>query len=167
MGMLLITTVYGKEDKARLEVLDCIFPHDPAASCSPQPYGGLLLLETGMGTDEAARKLVNCPTTLVIRVIPIDYILDTDLEKICSAVLSLVPRGTGGVAVDCVRRGREIGSSHEVEEEVGRRLRGRGDTIDLDNPSLVVRIDIIGGRTTISVRPPSGFVTKSEGPADV
>jgi len=52
-----------------------------------------------------------------------------------------------------------------VEEEVGRLLKTRGMTIDLVNPRLVVRIDIIGSFSTISVRPPSGFITKKEGPA--
>ncbi len=70
------------------------------------------------------------------------------------------------VAVDCARRGRFLTSSHVVEEEVGRLLKARGKAIDLDKPDLIVRIDIIGSFSTISVKPPSGFIIKKDGLAD-
>jgi len=166
MGILLITVVYGKEAKARLEVLDCVFPHDHSASCSVQPYGGLLLLETELPADEAAARIAVCSTSLVFKIIPIDSVVESDLGRICSEVLRLVPRGAMRVAVDCTRRGRVIPSSHHVEEEVGRLLKERGNSIDLGSPDLIVRIDIIGSRSIISVRPPSGFITKKDGLAD-
>jgi tRNA acetyltransferase TAN1 len=166
MGISLITVVYGKEVKARLEVLDCIFPYDPSASCSVQPYGGLLLLETELPADEAAARIAACSTSLVFKIIPTDCVVDSDLARICSEALRLVPEGAERVAVDCTRRGRALPSSHYVEEEVGKLLKERGNTIDLGNPALVVRIDIIGSRSTISVRPPSGFITKKDGLVD-
>lgn len=166
MGTLLVTVVYGKEGKARLEVLDCIFPFDSSASILEQPYGGLLLLETRLAANEAAMRLAGCSTSLIFKIIPIDAIVESDLGRISSEVLRLVPQDASGVAVDCIRRGRSLPSSSYVEEEVGRLLKGRGNAIDLENPALVVRIDIIGDRSTISVRPPSGFISKRGGTAD-
>jgi tRNA acetyltransferase TAN1 len=166
MGAVLITAVYGKEAKARLEVLDCIFPKDPDANCSLLPYGGLLLLETGLPSDEAASTLSACNTSLIFKIIPLDSVLESDLAKIGSGVLRLVPPNIKRVAVDCARRGRVLPSSHIVEEEIGGLLKARGNTIDLDNPDIIVRIDIIGSFSTISVRPPSGFIIKKDGLAD-
>jgi len=166
MGRLLMTVFYGKEAEASLEALDCIFSKDPAASCTQQPYGGLLLLETGLPSDEAAALIAACSTSLISKIIPVDSIVESDLEKICSEVLRLTPPDPVRVAVDCARRGRFITSSHVVEEEVGRLLKARGKAIDLDNPDLIVRIDIIGSFSTISVKPPSGFIIKKDGLAD-
>lgn len=163
MGMLLITVAYGKEAKARLEVLDCVFPLDPSTSCAVQSYGGLLILETELPSDEVAARIATCSTSLVRKIIPIDSVIESNLEMICLEVLRLVPRGATRIAVNCARRGRILPSSHDVEEEVGRLLKERGNIIDLGNPNLIIRIDIIGSHSTISVRPPSGFITKKDG----
>ncbi len=162
---MLVTVEYGKESGAELEALDCIFPKDPTAFCIRQPYGGLILISTTLPSDEAAAMIGSCRTTSIHKVLPIDSMVESDLGKLCSEALRLVPPGSERVAVDCARRGRFLPSSQLVEEEVGRLLKTRGMTIDLVNPRLVVRIDIIGSFSTISVRPPSGFITKKEGPA--
>jgi tRNA(Ser,Leu) C12 N-acetylase TAN1 len=166
MGVLLLTVVCGKEAKARLEALDCVFPKDPIANCSLPSYGGLLILETGLPSDDAARLVATCSTSLISKIIPVDSIIESDLEKICAEALRLTPPGSGRVAVDCARRGRLLKSSHVVEEEVGRLLKAHGKAIDLKNPDLIVRIDIIGSLSTISVRPPSGFIIKKDGLTD-
>jgi len=157
MAVLVITVVYGKEQRARLEILNTIFPLDHAASFLEQPYGGLLLLETSLPPDEAAARIARFSSALIHRIIPTDAIVESELGAISSRILGLVPPGATPVAVECVRRGGRLSSSHRVEEEVGRLLKAGGHTIDLDKPGLIVRIDIIGDRTTISVRPPSGF----------
>lgn len=163
MGVVLITVAYGKERKAGLEVLDSVFALDPAARLLEQPYGGLLLLETRLQADEAVRKIQSCSSGLVFKIVPADALIESDIEGIASEALRLVPKGASSIAVDCVRRGRRLPSSHQVEEEVGRALKARGHAIDLKHPELIVRIDIIGDRTTISVRPPSGRVVGKVG----
>lgn len=166
MGTLLITAAYGKEAKARLEALDCVFPKDHAATCSLLPYGGLLLLETGLSSDEAAAAISACSTSLIFKVIPLDSVTESDLQQIGSEVLRLVPRHAKRFAVDCARRGRVLPSSLAVEEAIGGLLKAHGKAIDLENPDIIVRIDIIGSLTTISMRPPSGFIVKKDGKAD-
>jgi tRNA(Ser,Leu) C12 N-acetylase TAN1 len=165
MGSLLITVDYGKEANARLEALDCIFPKDPDATCSPLPYGGLLLLETVLPSDEAAGQIGHGHTSLIFRVIPLDCKVESSLQIISSEVLRLVPPEAERVAINCVRRGRVLPSSHAVEKAIGGLLKERGKTIDLRNPASVIRIDIIGSLTTISVRPPPGFIAKKDGKA--
>lgn len=166
MGVLLITVAYGKEEKARLEVLDCLFPCDPSATCSMEPYGGLLLLETGLPVDRAAAVLAACATSLIFKIIPVDSVVESEMDMISSEVLRLIPEGASRFAVDCSRRGRAIPSSHRVEEEIGWLLKERGNAIDLEHPDIIVRIDIIGSHTTISVRSPPGFIDKKGRLAD-
>lgn len=162
MGGLLLTVAYGKEAKARLEVLDCVFQMDPNAVCTRQPYGGLLMLETALPSDEAAVAVSASTTACVRRIIPIDSVVKSDIGAITSEALRLVPAGACRVAVDCSRRGRALPSSLVVEKALGALLKARGKVIDLARPDVVIRIDIIGSRTTISVRPPSGFITKKD-----
>jgi tRNA(Ser,Leu) C12 N-acetylase TAN1 len=94
---------------------------------------------------------------------PVDSAVKAEVGAIVSEVLRLVPPSRGSVSVVCQRRGRAIASSHDLEVVVGSELKSRGHLIDLENPQLVVRIDIIGERATISVRPPAGYFTKRKG----
>lgn len=163
MPLVLMTVVYGKEESAKLEVLDCLFPQDPGARFLDHSFGGLLLLKTSLDADAAAQRLMDCPTGLVFRITPVDSLVQSEMDPICGEVLRLVGGGRQSVCVDCRRRGRFIASSSEVERKVGGSLKAAGHTIDLKKPDVMVRIDIIGECTTISVRPPSGFFTKMKG----
>jgi len=163
MGFVLITVPYGKEEAAKLEVLDCVFPQDQNARFVEHGYGGLLLLDTALSPDDAAVVLRDCPTSSVFKVIPVDSMVDSDIAAISREAVRLTGEGWRRVAAVCKRRGRVIASSSEVEAAVGRALKSRGHIIDLKNPDLIIRIDIIGERTTISVRHPSGFFTKMRG----
>jgi tRNA(Ser,Leu) C12 N-acetylase TAN1 len=166
MPLVLITVVFGKEEAAKLEVLDCLFPMDSEAKFMPQPYGGLLLLETSLDSDSAACVLRDCATCYVFKIVPVDVLVTTDLGTISSEALRLVGDGGSSVSVVCRRRGRVISSSSVVERQVGKALKGAGHAINLRKPDMVVRIDIIGERTTISVRPPDRFFTKMRGIGD-
>lgn len=163
MPYVLLTVVFRKEEAAELEVLDCIFPKDQTAHFLEHRFGGLLLLETSLNPDLAAEAIRNCTTSTVFKIIPVDSMVTTDISLISEEARRLVGGGSCPVAVVCVRRGRAIASSSEVEHHVGALLKKAGHQISLGSPCLVVRIDIIDDRTTISVRPPSGFFTKMGG----
>jgi tRNA acetyltransferase TAN1 len=158
-----MTVVYGKEESAKLEVLDCIFPRDPGARFLEHGYGGLLVLETSLSSDDATRILADSPTSLIFKITPVDSLVQSAMDSICSEVLRLVGAGDQSISVSCRRRGRAIASSSEVERQVGSALKEAGHTIDLEHPDLNVRIDIIGGRTTISVKTPAVFLVKMKG----
>jgi tRNA(Ser,Leu) C12 N-acetylase TAN1 len=166
MGFVLITVPYGKEEAAKLEVLDCIFPRDQNARFVEHGYGGLLLLDTILNADDAALVLRDCPTSSVFKIIPVDSMVNSDMATVSREAVRLTGGGRRRVAAVCNRRGRVIASGSEVEAAVGQVLKSRGHIIDLKNPDLIIRIDIIGERTTISVRHPSGFFTKFRGSED-
>jgi tRNA(Ser,Leu) C12 N-acetylase TAN1 len=163
MGLVLITSEFGKEEAARMEVLDCIFPLDPHAKFADHPFGGLLLLETTASADEASTAIRNCPTSLLFKITPVDTLVPSAIGEISGAVRGLVGSRQCRIKVRCRRRGRAISSCREVEVTIGEMLKAGGCSIDLEEPELVIQIDIIGELTTISVRPPSDFFTKRRG----
>jgi len=160
MGLVLITAAFGKEKSAMMEILDCILHLDPSAKFAELGLGGLLLLETSINSDAACIAINDYPTSFIFTMTPVDIIVNSDLMKISDTIRGLIGLQRCKVAVKCRRRGRAINSSSEVEVEIGRMLKTVGFSIDLEKPELVVQIDIIGKRTTISVRPPTAFFKK-------
>ena len=160
MGLVLVTFPSGKEEAAKLEALDCIFREDPDASFLPQTYPGLLLLNTKLSSDRAAALIRECPTAYICRVIPVDFMIISELPSIIDAVIKLMPKTPTRVRIECVRRGRHIRSSKDVESAVGSALVSLGHTINISSPETLVRIDIIGELTTISVGSPDRYAKK-------
>jgi len=161
MGLVLITVKFGKEEAAGIEVLDCILPFDLNAHLIGTGFGGVLLLETSLESDKAAIVLMECPTSLVQTLIPVDKVVKAEMSEIKEVVLPLVGRTPKIFAVKCVRRGKVIPSSKEVEVSIGSALTQQGHVVDLNNPELIVRIDVIGERVTISVKPPGLHLKKA------
>jgi|UniRef100_A0A7J3V094 tRNA(Ser,Leu) C12 N-acetylase TAN1 len=160
MEMVLITVEYGKEDRAEAEVLDCILPLDPDASVRRTGFGGILILETSLDTDRAAESIAGSLSRLVRSAIPVDQIVRSEISEIEEVAASRVRIGSK-IAVRCRRRGSSLPSPKEVECIVGRRLKGIGCAVDLKNPDQIVRIEIIGEITAVSVRPPNRSVFKA------
>ncbi|MGQ9760059.1 MAG: THUMP domain-containing protein [Candidatus Methanomethylicaceae archaeon] len=163
MGFLLVTAPCGKEEAAELEVLDCIIHRDPGASFIPHSYRGLLILNTKLSSDEAAKLVKDCPTAYICKIIPVDATIKSDLPSIIECVTKLIPRDSRSLRVECKRRGQYIKSSYDVELAVGAALKDLGHTVNFRSPERIVRIDIIGEWTTISVGSPERYFTKLRG----
>lgn len=160
MATVLITVEYGKEGGAVVEVLDCILPLDPGASVRGCGFGGILILDTSLDPDRAAESIAVSLSRLVRSAIPVDQLVRSDLPEIEKIAVSRVRIGSK-IAVKCRRRGCALPSPREVERIVGRRLTGLGCVVDLENPDQIVRIEIIGEITAVSVRPPDRSVLKT------
>ncbi len=160
MATVLITVEYGKESKAAVEILDCILPLDPGASIKRSGFGGVLILETSIDPDRAAESIAGSLSRLVRSSIPVDQLVNSAISEIEKTAASLVRIGSK-IAVRCRRRGSDLPSPKEVECIVGRRLACLGCTVDLKDPDHIVRIEIIGEVTAISVRPPNRSVFKT------
>jgi tRNA(Ser,Leu) C12 N-acetylase TAN1 len=154
MGLVLATVKFGKEEAAGIEILDCILPYDLNARLIGTGFGGVLLLETSMEPDRTARILMEFPTSLIQMLIPVDKVVNAEMGEIRDAILQLAGRDPKKFAVKCVRRGRAISSSKDVEVSIGSALKQQGHVVDLDNPELIARIDLIGERAAISVKSP-------------
>ncbi|MEM2125374.1 MAG: THUMP domain-containing protein [Candidatus Methanosuratincola sp.] len=160
MAAVLITVKYGKEGGAAVEVLDCILPLDPDASVRGCGFGGILILDTSIDPDRAAETIAGSLSRLVSSAIPVDQLVRSDLSEIEKIAVSRVRIGSK-IAVRCRRRGHVLPSPKEVERIVGSRLAGIGCVVDLENPDQIVRIEIIGEITAVSVRPPDRSVFKA------
>ncbi|MEN3035372.1 MAG: THUMP domain-containing protein [Candidatus Methanosuratincola sp.] len=160
MESVLVTVEYGKENGAAVEVLDCILPLDPDASVRRTGFGGVLVLETSLDPDSAAECIAGSLSRMVRSAIPVDQIVKSEISEIEEIAASSVRVGSK-IAVRCRRRGSALPSPKEVECIVGRRLKGIGCAVDLKNPDQIVRIEIIGEITAVSVRPPDRSVFKT------
>ncbi|MCX8169474.1 MAG: THUMP domain-containing protein [Candidatus Methanomethyliaceae archaeon] len=160
MGILIVTAPGGKEENAKLEILDCIFPKDYEAHFVEHKYAGILILESKLSSDELAKLILNCPTAYIHKVIPVDAVVNSNPNSIIEKIKELVKNRKGKVRVDCRRRGRRIRSSHEVEVAVGRILKELGYIIDLKNPEHLVIINIIDELAAISFGPLERFIDK-------
>ncbi|MEN3017081.1 MAG: THUMP domain-containing protein [Candidatus Methanosuratincola petrocarbonis] len=160
MATVLVTAEYGKESGAAAEILDCILPLDPGASVRRCGFGGVLILETSIDPDRAAESIAGSLSRLVRSAIPVDQLVRSEISEIEKSVASRVGIGSK-IAVRCRRRGSALPSQKELERTVGSRLTGLGCTVDLKNPDQIVRIEIIGEVTAVSVRPPKRSVYKT------
>lgn len=152
MGTVLVTVEYGKEKRAAAEVLDCILPLDAGACVRESGFGGLLILETSLDPDFAASSVARSCSALVRGIVPVDLLVPSDLRAIEEASIRIA--GKGSVAVRCRRRGSQLPPAMEVEGRIGRALAEHGFRVDLDDPDQVVRIEIIGEMTAVSIRSP-------------
>lgn len=161
MGTLIITVPSNKEESAKIEILDCIFPRDYEAKFIEHKYHGILILESKkLSSDEMLQLLEECPTAYVYKIIPVDAIVESNLNSIMKKVEELARNRRGRAKVDCKRRGTTIKSSYEVEVAIGRFLKEIGYTIDLKNPDFIIAINVIDEWTAISFGPPKRFVDK-------
>ncbi|MDI9644521.1 MAG: THUMP domain-containing protein [Candidatus Verstraetearchaeota archaeon] len=116
-------------------------------------------METSLDPDDAALLAVDPNSSLVMGAVPVDLLVPSDLIAIENASVLLAGRGPR-VAVRCRRRGSLLPSAREVERRVGHALVDHGCKVDLDRPELIVRIEIIGETTAVSVRPPTRSILK-------
>ncbi|MEM4706840.1 MAG: THUMP domain-containing protein, partial [Candidatus Methanomethylicaceae archaeon] len=116
MGMVIITVPSNKEERAKIEILDCIFPKDYEAKFIEHKYPGLLILESKkLSSDEILKLLEECPTAYIYKIIPVDDIVESNLNSIIKKIEELLKNKKGKIKVDCKKRGSIIKSSHEVE----------------------------------------------------
>ncbi len=68
----IVTTKYGKELRAELEIGDSIYELDPDVIIERSKYRGVLLVYTKLGHEEFIKRLTMYPPTAVERVVRID-----------------------------------------------------------------------------------------------
>ena len=146
---LLATCAAGKEEQAEVELLDALLRGDPAAEVVRTGFPGVLLVRTSLSPREALRLVRSMEMAYVKSAVALELIVPAELSTIKEACISLArEKGIGPgtrFAVRCRRRGRSIASSHEVEVVVGEALRrATGAEVDLGEPDVVFRIEVIG-----------------------
>ena len=146
---LLATTRQGKEDKAEIELLDALVRYDRSVEVLRTAYSGVLLIRTALRPEDALRAVKSMEMAYVEHIFPIHEVVVADLKALREACLKLAKeiglRPGLKFAVRCRRRGRAIRSSVEVERALGQAIReATGAEVDLEEPDVVFRIEVIG-----------------------
>lgn len=152
---LLVTTGKGKEKQAIEEIVNILFEYDNGAYGEKTVFDGVVLIYTSLEPKDAIEIIRKKPTSVIFKVIPIEMCVKTSLEEIVDKALELakeyISKGDTFM-VDCIRRGRLIQSSVIVEKTLGKEIVEKiGGIVSFRNPKYIIRIEIIGELTGISV----------------
>lgn len=152
-SLVLVTAKPGREDAVEIEVADCLYRLDPNVRVERTEFKGVLKVYTSVPSRDAAKAIKKCWIGHVNRVIPVDAVLrGLDLRAVVEAIIELMRGARGSVAVRFVKRGGRLGSTSQVEAEVGRALKERlGLSINLRDPDFEVRIEELGSEALISI----------------
>ncbi|HID72760.1 TPA: RNA-binding protein, partial [Candidatus Micrarchaeota archaeon] len=153
---VLVKTVLGME---RL-VASYVKELDPEAKVEPSPLGfkGLVLVATARNGHALAAE-IGAKIPEAEKVLPVDAVVPAALDAMAEAVRALVKGKISGnetFAVRTVRRGTHNFTSIDVNVVVGDVVRRvTGATVNLNAPDKIVRVEIVGNRAFIAVRPGS------------
>lgn len=131
---------------------------DPEPKAWPSTVKGVILVRTNLGREEVISGLHEMarerPFNLVNvkRVIPVDLVVETDLERIAEAAGTLASRIAEGETyrVTVEKRHTQL-HSMDVIRAVAAKFERR---VDLKNPDKVVLVEIVGPVTAIAVIKP-------------
>ncbi|AEC51539.1 hypothetical protein PNA2_0624 [Pyrococcus sp. NA2] len=117
-------------------------------------WRGVLVGETDLPKEDAIKRLRSFETFALQRLIPLDSIVDLEkLEEEVKDLCQKIPRGKK-FAVRAKVRGSKIGEK-KIEREIGGIIkRITGNPVDLENPEVIVVIEILGKKAGIGVLEP-------------
>lgn len=161
---LVITTPAGKEDQAINEVIDILLSLDENVKVEKTKYPGVIVVYSSLNPHDLARILYTSPTSTIIRIVPCDICVKTSIKSIVKAVLNLTEKVFNSnikFMVDCIRRGRKVESSLDVEKYVGWEIvRKYGSKVSFSKPDYIVKIEVIDEITCIALLKPDEIYRK-------
>ncbi|MEM4699494.1 MAG: THUMP domain-containing protein [Candidatus Nezhaarchaeales archaeon] len=151
--LVLVTTKPGKEGVVEEEIADCLYRLDPAVRIERAGFRGVLKVYTSIPSRVAAKAIKRCWISHIGRAVPVDVVMRRpDLRAVVEAVIELAKGVSGSVAVRFVKRGGRLGSTSQVEAEVGRALKERlGLGIELEDPDYEVRVEELEEEVLLSL----------------
>jgi len=161
---LIVTTLRGQESLAAIELEDLLrYLGDESPEVSVTNVAGLLTARTSLDpldVVERVRKIMEDEPWRVgnlMRMIPVEEVVESDVEKISEAVerLSLkIPEGAS-FRITIEKRHTSLSSS-DIIESAAKRINRR---VDLKNPDWIVLIEVVGAYTGISVLRPDQIIS--------
>jgi tRNA acetyltransferase TAN1 len=161
---LLATTCRGNEGRARSELrylLEQI--GDPAANISKTGISGLIVAKTALDPFEAIRRLREIlkersyEFRYMLRIIPIEKVLRTNLEQIQNAAAELSPRiGEEETFRVTVEKRFTVTSSRDIIEAAAAVIKRK---VNLGKPDKILLIEVLGGFTGVSVAKPNEIIS--------
>ncbi|MCC6024453.1 MAG: SPOUT family RNA methylase [Thaumarchaeota archaeon] len=149
---LIVKTPLDLEDIVAARIVEL----DPVAEVRARPGGlkGLVIVES-CHDAEMLKGLILREIPEAESVIKVDAVVEADLDRIVEAVVNLardVIREDDSFAVRTVRRGRHDFTSLDVNVRVGAAVQAEtGARVDLENPDVVIYVEIVLERAGISI----------------
>ena len=116
---------------------------------------GILTVETKLDPIEIVRKIKEMITDepwsirYCLRIIPIQKVCETRLEKIVEAVENMLPRIVEGETyrISIEKRNSEL-TSQEIISSIAKKIQNK---VSLEFPDKIVLIEILGNKTGLSI----------------
>ncbi|HEY7734956.1 MAG TPA: THUMP domain-containing protein [Nitrososphaera sp.] len=156
---LIVSTYRFREEEAQDEILDLLEQFgDPDSECEITDIKGILLARTTIDPTDVVAKLKDLTSSdpwqirYVLRVLPIQAVVATDLQSIRHASAELASRikSADKFRVTVEKRHSPI-TSGEIISSVAEVVQSR---VDLENPDWVVLVQVLGAQTGVSVITP-------------
>lgn len=147
----------SREDRAGIEILDCIFPYDSEAEYIKTKYPGIIIILSNLNPLEIIEVLRKCFVSLTYKVVPIQLWVKASPEIISEACIQLAKKLEVKEAifrVEGTRRGRVVKSRSEVIRRIAFRLVNElGWRISIEEPQYIVNFEILGEEAGICIVP--------------
>jgi len=147
--LALVTVKPGSEGRAIEEIEDLFARFNVPARAAQSPVGGNVIIRGTAAKGLLAAVLGRLQSASVQRVVIFTAVTSSDLKEIATACSSALKQLMSKKQVSTFRvkakcRATAL-SEHEVEVEVGRRLKEEcGIPVDLSNPSVTVYVEVLG-----------------------
>jgi len=127
-------------------------------------YPGVTLVNANVEMKEGIECIREYETTAIYRVLPLERLVKTNTSEIMDEALALSKEKItkeDSFAVRCKKRGSPGFSSKDLERDLGSKICEEiGASVNLDYPNWIVKIEVLGNRTGVSVLDPDDIVTK-------
>lgn len=156
---LILSTSRFREEEAQDEILDLLDMFgDQDAEAEITEVKGLLLAQTALDpfavVEELKELVASEPWQVryILRVLPIEIVVPTELYAIRQAAQGLVAKiGRGSFRITVEKRHSPL-ESIEVIKAVAGEIESK---VDLENPEWIVLVEVVGSQTGLSVIKPS------------
>ena len=156
---LIVSTSRFREEEAQDEIRDILeMFDDPESECEITQIKGLLIAQTALDPFWVIEKLKGLVASepwqvrYILRVLPIEIVIPTDLDAIKEAAKVLVPKmhadDTYRITVE---KRHSSFSSMQIISAVAGEIRNK---VDLEDPDWVVLVEIVASKTGISIIQP-------------
>jgi tRNA acetyltransferase TAN1 len=155
---LIVSTYRFREEDAQDEILKMLnIFGDPEAESEIAEVKGLILAKTSLDPiaviNDLKKLVVSEPWQLryILRVLPVQVVTPTRLDAISEAARDLGKKiGNGTFRVTVEKRHTSL-SSTQIVNAIANRISNK---VNLDDPDLVILVQILGGLTGLSVLRP-------------
>lgn len=163
---LLVSTSRFNETNAKAEIwFTLLICGDKYPIISGVKYPGLITATTNINSKEVIEKIKNLLEKdldffqFILKIIPIDYVCETKIKVIKEIVKKyhhLYLTKNDSFKIELKRRKNENIEREVIIESVAKTI---NNSVDLDNPDIILRIELLGNICGISFLKPDEIIT--------